>query len=100
MRRKCRPMAMNTLEVWLIICIEGKFETSREHDLIYAILGICRDPERVKIVPDYEKPLRDVYLELLAATNWEKYNKRTLLAIAEKFGLEMDESLQRSVEQA
>lgn len=64
MRREFRSIAVNPLEVWLVVYIGGKFETSREHDLIYAVPGISRHPERIKIVPEYEKPLRDVCLKL------------------------------------
>ncbi|KAF2133135.1 hypothetical protein P153DRAFT_282082, partial [Dothidotthia symphoricarpi CBS 119687] len=55
----------NSLRTWLIMCIKTGLESSHPRDLIYAMLGISRDHQNSEIVPDYDRPLREVYFETI-----------------------------------
>ncbi|KAH8649820.1 hypothetical protein BX600DRAFT_441923 [Xylariales sp. PMI_506] len=55
----------NRLDRWLQICITRDLQSTQPQDLIYAFLGISHDCQNGAIVPDYEKPLLDVYCDVV-----------------------------------
>lgn len=89
----------NTLRRWLAACINGGFQCSKEHDLIYGLLGVSDDCKNGKIVADYKKPLRDLYLEALAVNpgSW-RATQRYLIPFAKRMKLEITSDLKGSIE--
>ncbi|KAM3065343.1 hypothetical protein ACMFMG_011533 [Clarireedia jacksonii] len=91
----------NTLRAWLRACIDGGFECSKEHDRIYGLLGVAGDCTKGRIEVDYNKPLRDVYLEALAAVSgsWVQHHDANtiMIPLAKKMNLEVNTDLQNSI---
>lgn len=58
--------APKRLREWLETGIKSGLQTSEPRDFVYAMLGISEDCHDGSIVPDYEKPLCDVYRETIA----------------------------------
>lgn len=58
------------LNKWLSRGIESGLESSEPRDFIYAVLSISSDCGEDPILPDYEKPLVEVYLETVAFCGW------------------------------
>ncbi|KAF1833844.1 HET-domain-containing protein [Decorospora gaudefroyi] len=99
MRNKRRvPQTVNGLYLWLDMGITLGLQTSEPRDIIYAMLGISSDCGPEDMVPDYEKPLLDVYLEtiwLCEAKHRFRNPERLRRLLAERLGFEYDDELQR-----
>lgn len=93
--------SIGTMGRWLRVCVYFDLESAQPRDLIYAILAISTDCNNCQIVPDYGKPLLDVYLEALAVCNTPIYGlaSREKLArrLAAMLGLTIDEELERHI---
>ena len=96
----------NSLGRWLRVCMVRNLQSSQPHDLIYALLGIAHDCPKGTIVPDYDKPLLDVYREV--AHFWSRsadciklqsQKSRTdfLHNLAIKLGLDYDNDMKRFI---
>ena len=59
----------------LRMSVDLNLESAQPRDLIYAMLAISSDCNSGQIMPDYEKPLLDVYLEALAFCNTALHNR-------------------------
>lgn len=95
MRRKTwAPQSSNTLAVWLLLGIRARLESSEPRDFIYAMLGISQDCQNGELLPDYKKPLMEVYLETLAFCPRHVQLPRPL---ANKLGLIFDETTERLI---
>ncbi|KAH8665014.1 heterokaryon incompatibility protein-domain-containing protein [Tricladium varicosporioides] len=104
MRRRDFPSGMkyNKLHAWLKVCIKAGFESSNEHDMIYALLGISDDFQNGEITVDYNKPLLDLYLETISIypSSWRYYSpEKYLLPMAKKMKLKLDENLRCSIKE-
>ncbi|KAM5354103.1 hypothetical protein ACJ41O_000753 [Fusarium nematophilum] len=91
----------NILRRWISMCVLGKFQCTREHDMIYALVGISHDYKSGKrsIEIDYNKTPREVYLEVLRQDRdgWRQGNGEKMMKLAKIMNLEMDESLKSSI---
>ena len=65
MRHRKRDHTRNTLRGWLYLCLEQNLKCTEPRDLIYGMLGMSNDCQQQEIVPDYEKPMKDVFLETI-----------------------------------
>ncbi|KAH7248470.1 heterokaryon incompatibility protein-domain-containing protein [Fusarium solani] len=94
-----RDPAAFTLYRWLTMCAMNNFQSTREHDVVYGLLGISHDYQNgsIRIEVDYGKNPQDVYLDALRASpsNWSKSHNYVKLSRMMK--LQMDESLKSSV---
>ncbi|KAM5344634.1 hypothetical protein ACJ41O_013169 [Fusarium nematophilum] len=95
------PASGNKLFRWLSMCIKGDFQFSNPYDLVYALVGISDDCKNGRVVINYEKPLREVYLEGLQinAGRWGGHED-VRWEVARRMGLEVDERLRREMEEA
>jgi hypothetical protein len=98
--RKRAPPRMNTLRVWILLSIRRSLEATEPRDFIYAMLGISHNC-RGRLVPDYKKPLLEVYLETVALcrqTGESLDHPRSFpCQLAGKLGLTYDENLKRLI---
>jgi hypothetical protein len=93
----------NSLGSWLAVGIYRDLRTSEPRDLIYAMLGLGSDCENGKLVPDYNKPLEQVYIDTVAFC--EMYESGTidqwfLKTLAAKLGLAFDKEIQDGLVQS
>jgi hypothetical protein len=79
------------LREWLEAGIKSGLQTSEPRDFVYALLGISADCHDGKIVPDYEKPLHEIYRETVAlcdsGAGWRVQNNRFRRDFAVRLGL-------------
>jgi hypothetical protein len=64
--RKSGLSHFNTLERWLKVCLSRNLQATQSRDFIYALLGISYDCQHEEIVPDYDKPILDVYFDIVS----------------------------------
>jgi hypothetical protein len=91
------------LHRWLRMGIKSDLQTSEPRDFIYAMLGISADCENGEIVPDYAKPLTQVYAETVIFCEMRgeyKVDEKFERGLAEKLGLAWDEHLKGFLEGA
>lgn len=66
---------VSTLRRWVSVCLKHGFQSSEPRDLIYALLNISSDSMdasgRLKIEPNYEKPMLDLYFETIVAIGFK-----------------------------
>jgi hypothetical protein len=91
---------VNILRRWMAICVQGKFQCTTKHDMIYSLLGISHDytTGRITIEIDYTKSPRQVFLEVLQQYHSE-YDRLAgmFMKFAEMMDIQMDESLRTSI---
>jgi hypothetical protein len=64
-KKDIKDESANMLGIWLSVCIYRGLMTSEPRDLIYAMLGISSNCQKGELVPDYNKPLQQVYIETI-----------------------------------
>ncbi|PVH91930.1 HET-domain-containing protein [Periconia macrospinosa] len=88
----------HTLHQWLRLCVNAQFESTEPRDFIYALLGVANDCRNGQLLPDYKKPLLEVYLETVALCNrGGEVGADFARRLAEKVGLTFDENVQRLI---
>ena len=103
-RRLSRTPTLNPLETWLRIACKEGLQTSEPRDLIYGMLGISFDCQKGGLVPDYDKPLLDVYLETVSFCRMrrpenENENDRLGKMLAERLGLLWDSEMETMIQE-
>ncbi|KAF5544650.1 heterokaryon incompatibility het-6 [Fusarium mexicanum] len=98
MARLFRSTEINNLHRWISVCIRADFQCTKEQDIIYALLDISTDYQRVKgsFKVDYSKTPRDVFLELLCQrdlSTWRRGEENRWLELAKRMKLSIDEEL-------
>jgi hypothetical protein len=58
--------ASHSIGSLLVFCLSQDLVCSEPRDIIYGLLGIARNVKDGDIVCDYNKPVREVYRDLLA----------------------------------
>lgn len=84
-----------TLRRWLGAALTECYQASEPRDIIYALLDISSDCQYSQIIPDYNKPCIEVYLETVAFCNLSAHFRPIL---AERLGLPYDQQLQEWLE--
>ncbi|KAF4978618.1 hypothetical protein FZEAL_5021 [Fusarium zealandicum] len=92
---------VNRLFRWLRLCIQRDYQSSRGHDFIYSLIGISDDCKGGEIVIDYERPIREVFLDVLRVdvSRWRDRDGGAKWHIARKMGLQIDERLELAVKE-
>ncbi|KAF1940132.1 HET-domain-containing protein [Clathrospora elynae] len=85
-----------SLGTWLAVSIYRDLQTSEPRDIIYAMLGLTSDCQNGELLPDYNKPLVDVYIETIAFCNAQEgvIDLWFMSQLAEKLGLPFGKELQ------
>jgi hypothetical protein len=86
--------AINTLRRWLLVCIKSGFQSTEPRDIVFAMLGIAQDCQNDEIIPDYNKPLLEVYIETVTFCQ-KTYSRAFACSLAKKLGISIDEVLLR-----
>lgn len=99
-RKRRVDRSQSRLRVWLLYGINQGLECSEPRGYIYAMLGLGFESQNAQILPDYKKPLMDVYLETIAfCENPHSSDPDQPLTfthkLAEKLRLAYDENLKR-----
>jgi len=68
------PPQMNVLSRWVNVSLSQNYVATEPRDIIYAMLGIASDCQDGELLPDYEKPLVEVYFDALAIMRCGKNN--------------------------
>jgi hypothetical protein len=99
--RKRIGISLNTLRTWLALACKVGLETSEPRDIIYAMLSVSYDCQNGGLMPDYDKPLLDVYLETVLfcglhkpQTGYYWLRKR----LAEKLGLPWEDDMEQRID--
>jgi hypothetical protein len=89
-----------SLASWLALACDVGLETSEPRDIIYAMLGMSSDCQNGGLMPDYDKPLLDVYLETVLFCELHKPedgNQWLRKSLAEKLGLLWEDDMERRI---
>ncbi|RDW85334.1 hypothetical protein BP6252_02924 [Coleophoma cylindrospora] len=88
----------NTLQMWIRLCIYSNLVCTEPRDIIYAMLGIASDCQNGELIPDYGKPLLEVYLEAIALCKQHKESVHGFaLTLAGKLGLTDNKNIHRLI---
>lgn len=97
-RREYRSTRINNLRMWINFANVRGLKTSDPHDYVYGMLGISTDCQHGEIMPDYEKPLVDLFFEVLAFCHTSNDYPGFPKALAENLGLVEDERVRAVIE--
>lgn len=89
--RKISVPALSKLGAWIQMNIRANLQTSERRDVIYAMLGISSDCMNGEIVPDYGKPVLNIYREVLQLCGAQSASLTFQHQLARKLGLEHGE---------
>jgi len=101
-RRLSQHPTLNPLGTWLRIACNNDLQTSEPRDLIYGMLGVSFDCHDGGLIPDYDKPLVDVYLETILFCRLKEPERKTEpfeKMVAEKLGLSWDEDMEHKIKE-
>ncbi|KAL1597132.1 hypothetical protein SLS60_008714 [Paraconiothyrium brasiliense] len=89
-----RLKSINSLGALLLKSISLKLECSEPRDFIYSMRGMDRDLKESDLVPDYEKPLVEVYFDTLDVC---EFGSNDAGRIAARLGISLDAELWQRV---
>lgn len=89
--------SFNTLRRWISMSLKSGCESTEPRDYVYAMLGIASDyppvpsSNKSTIIPDYEKPLLELYFETIAFWGMHAQYKDAESLLAKKLDLKFDD---------
>ena len=92
--RRLSPNA-NKLSRWVGISLRQNYVATEPRDIIYAMLGIASDCQGGELLPDYGKPLVEVYFDALAIMLHGTVPNKLAEGLAKRLGLLHNERVLR-----
>lgn len=89
---------VHTLGRFIRMCLALDSVSTEPRDFIYAMLGIASDCQHGELLPDYKKPLLEVYIDTITLCKQPGFGLEKLAhKLAGKLGLTIDEDIQRLI---